>query len=75
MVNETEDFDMPKMKTHSGLSKRLKRTASGQLKRAHAFAYHKAEGKSPKRKRHLRGTTGVSTSDIRRIKDMVTYLK
>lgn len=66
---------MPKMKTHSGLSKRIKRTASGKLTRAHAYAYHKAEGKSPKRKRNLRGTTSVSSSDIRRIKDMVAYLK
>jgi large subunit ribosomal protein L35 len=70
-----EERNMPKMKTHSGLKKRVKKTASGQLMRAHAFAYHKAEGKSPKRKRRLRGTTLVSTSDIRRIKDLVAYLK
>jgi large subunit ribosomal protein L35 len=66
---------MPKMKTHSGMSKRVKRTASGQLKRAHAFAYHKAAAKSPNRKRGLRGTTMVSASDVRRIKQMVAYLK
>lgn len=62
---------MGKMKTHSGLSKRIKRTASGNLKRAHAFAYHKAENKSSKQKRHLRGTTLVSASDYRRIKHMI----
>lgn len=66
---------MPKMKTHSGMSKRVKRTASGQLKRAHAFAYHKAAAKSSKRKRSLRGTTMVSASDVRRIKQMVAYVK
>lgn len=65
---------MPKMKTHSGLSKRLKRTASGKLKRPHAFAYHKAAAKTPKQKRHLRGTTLVSASDMKRIKRMVPYL-
>lgn len=65
---------MAKMKTHSGLSKRVKRTASGKLRRAHGFAYHKAAAKSPKRKRHLRGTTLVSASDMRRIKSMVAYL-
>ena len=64
---------MPKMKTHSGLSKRVKRTGSGQLKRAHAFAYHKAVAKSSKRKRQLRGTTLLSTSDVRRIKQLVSY--
>lgn len=66
---------MPKMKTHSGMSKRVKRTASGKLTRAHAFAYHKSEAKSAKRKRSLRGTTTVSVSDIRRIKQMVSYIK
>ncbi len=66
---------MPKMKTHSGLSKRVKRTASGKLKRSHASAYHKAEAKSPKRKRQLRGTTMVSRSDERRIKQMLVYMK
>ncbi|MCY0888074.1 MAG: 50S ribosomal protein L35 [Alicyclobacillaceae bacterium] len=65
---------MPKMKTHSGLAKRVKRTGSGKLKRAHAFAYHKAETKSSKRKRNLRGTTLVSNSDMKRIKQMVPYL-
>lgn len=65
---------MPKMKTHSGLSKRLKRTASGKLKRSHAFAYHKAEAKTSKRKRHLRGTTTLHPSDQKRIRQMVAYL-
>lgn len=66
---------MPKMKTHSSLSKRVKRTASGKLKRAHAFAYHKSEHKSPARKRRLRGTTLVSKSDQKRIKQLLAYLK
>lgn len=66
---------MPKMKTHSGLSKRVKRTASGKLKRSHAFAYHKAAAKTPKRKRHLRGTTLVSRGDAKRIKQMIAYVK
>lgn len=66
---------MPKMKTHSGTAKRLKRTASGKLKRSHAFAFHKASAKSPKQKRGLRGTTMVSASDMKRIKQMVAYMK
>ncbi|MBX5435999.1 MAG: 50S ribosomal protein L35 [Alicyclobacillaceae bacterium] len=66
---------MLKMKTHSGLAKRLKRTASGKLKRPQAFAYHKAVKKAAKRKRRLRGTTLVSNSDVRRIKHLVSYLK
>lgn len=66
---------MPKMKTHSGLSKRVRRTGTGKLKRSHAFAYHKAQTKSAKRKRSLRGTTLVSGSDYSRIKQLVAYLK
>ena len=31
---------MPKIKTHSGAKKRFKLTASGQVKRAHAFKSH-----------------------------------
>ncbi|QQE77626.1 50S ribosomal protein L35 [Alicyclobacillus sp. SO9] len=62
---------MSKMKTHSGTKKRLKKTASGKLKRAHAFAYHKSEHKSSKRKRRLSGTTVISASDYRRIKHMI----
>lgn len=62
---------MPKMKTHSGTAKRLKRTATGKLKHAHAFAYHKAAHKSAKRKRNLRGTVVISASDNRRIKNMI----
>lgn len=64
---------MPKMKSHSGLSKRVRRTGTGKLKRAHSGAYHKAEAKSQKRKRLLRGTTLVSASDMKRIKQLVAY--
>ncbi|GGJ09584.1 50S ribosomal protein L35 [Alicyclobacillus cellulosilyticus] len=66
---------MPKMKTHSGLSKRVKWTASGKLKRTQAFAYHKAVKKSAKRLRRLSGTTLVSHSDFRRIKRLVSYMR
>lgn len=62
-----------KMKSHSGLKKRVRRTASGKLKHAHAFAYHKSESKSATRKRRLRGTTLVSASDYKRIKQLVAY--
>ena len=42
---------MPKMKSHSGLAKRVKRTASGKLKRGHAYTSHLAANKSQKQKR------------------------
>ena len=39
---------MPKMKTHSGLKKRLKKTASGKLKRGHAYVSHLSHNKTHK---------------------------
>lgn len=59
---------MPKMKSHSGLKKRIKRTGSGKLKRGHAYVSHMAANKSHKQKKHLAKATVVSASDYKRIK-------
>ena len=45
---------MPKMKTHRGAAKRVKRTGSGQLKRSRAFTSHLFANKNTKQKRQLR---------------------
>ena len=42
---------MPKMKTHRGAAKRVKRTSSGKLKRMRAFKSHILTKKDRKRKR------------------------
>ena len=47
---------MPKIKTHSGLKKRLKRTGSGKLKRSHAYISHLSHNKTHKQKKHRRNT-------------------
>lgn len=65
---------MPKMKTKRGAAKRLKRTATGKLKRAGAWKQHKLEGKSPKRRRKLRKGKIVSKSDQQRLQVLVPYL-
>jgi large subunit ribosomal protein L35 len=44
---------MPKVKTNSGAKKRFKVTASGKLKRKHAYLNHILTKKSKKRKRRL----------------------
>ena len=44
---------MPKMKTHRGAAKRLKRTGSGKLKRAKAYKSHILTKKSPKTKAYF----------------------
>ncbi len=65
---------MPKMKTHSGLAKRLKRTGSGKLKRGHAYTSHMFSNKSQDQKRKLRKAGIVSKGDQKRIAPLVTYL-
>ena len=50
---------MPKIKTHSGLKKRLKRTGSGKLKRSHAYISHLSHNKTHKQKKHLAKATVV----------------
>jgi large subunit ribosomal protein L35 len=62
---------MPKMKTHRGAAKRFKKTATGKLKRGHAFKSHILTKKSPKRKRNLRQATLVSGADAKRIKRLL----
>ncbi len=44
---------MPKMKPHKGLSKRVKITAKGKVKRRKAFGAHLMSGKSGNRCRQL----------------------
>ena len=65
---------MPKMKTKRAAAKRFKRTASGLLKRNHAWKRHKLEGKRPKRKRHLRKSALVAKADQPRLDRLVPYL-
>ena len=62
---------MPKMKTHRGLAKRVKKTGSGKLKRSHAYTSHRFHGKTQKQKRHLRKSATVQSTDFKRIKMML----
>jgi large subunit ribosomal protein L35 len=54
---------MPKIKVHSGASKRFKKTAAG-YKRKHANKSHILTKMTTKRKRQLRGTALVHKSDV-----------
>jgi len=53
---------MPKAKTHSGASKRFKKTGAG-YKHKHANRSHILTKMSQKRKRNLRGTSTMNSSD------------
>ena len=65
---------MPKMKTKRSAAKRLKRTASGKLKRRSGWKRHKLESKSPKRKRQLRQAVVVAKVDQPRLDVLVPYI-
>ena len=65
---------MPKMKTKRAAAKRVKRTATGKLKRAQGWKRHKLESKSPKRRGKLRKATLVAKADERRMNRLVPYL-
>ncbi len=65
---------MPKMKTKRGAAKRLRRTASGTLRRAGGWKQHKLEKKNPKRRRRLRAAKLIDKADARRLRVLVPYL-
>jgi large subunit ribosomal protein L35 len=65
---------MPKMKTKRAAAKRVKATASGQLKRQSGWKRHKLESKSPKRRRQLRKATLISEADQPTFRRLVPYL-
>ena len=51
--------------------KRLKKTASGKLKRGHAYVSHLSHNKTHKQKKHLAKSTLVHPSDYKRIKSRI----
>ena len=65
---------MPKMKTKRAAAKRLKRTASGKLKRRSGWKRHMLEAKEPKRRARLRKARMIDPADERRLKTLVPYL-
>ncbi|MFQ6034756.1 MAG: 50S ribosomal protein L35 [Sedimentisphaerales bacterium] len=59
---------MPKQKTHKGLSKRIKITASGKVKHRQAGGSHLMSGKNAKRRRRIDSSaimTGASAETIK----------
>lgn len=65
---------MPKMKTNRGAAKRFKLTGSGQIKRSKAFTSHILTKKTTKRKRNLRKSGLVDSTDIKGIRRILPYL-
>ena len=64
---------MPKLKTHKGAAKRFRITATGKVKRGHAYARHLLTSKTPKRKRNLDIDVIVKDADEGLVKRMLPY--
>jgi large subunit ribosomal protein L35 len=64
---------MPKMKTHRGAAKRIKKTGTGKLKRMRAYKSHILTKKSRKRKRRLRKPDLVAKGDAKRLHKILPY--
>ncbi len=62
---------MPKMKTVSSAKKRFKLTASGKIKRKHAYKSHILTKKATKRKHNLTKFTVVHKADEANVKVML----
>ncbi len=61
------------IKTKKSAAKRFKITASGKVLRSRAGKRHLLQGKRPKRRRSLRGTTAVHSTDEYRIKQSMPF--
>jgi large subunit ribosomal protein L35 len=62
-----------KLKTHKGAAKRFKLTATGKVKRRHAFARHILTKKAAGRKRKLGMATIAAEADTPKIRRMLPY--
>lgn len=61
---------MPKMKTKKALTKRIKVTGTGKVKRGHAYRSHLAQNKTTKQKRQSRKSGLMHQSDLKRFKGL-----
>ncbi|REK12743.1 MAG: 50S ribosomal protein L35 [Planctomycetota bacterium] len=60
---------MPKQKTHKGVKKRFRATASGKVKHRQSGTSHLAARMDQKRKRKLRGTTTLAQQFAEKMKE------
>jgi large subunit ribosomal protein L35 len=62
---------MPKNKTHSGISKRVRVTGRGKILRQQTGLRHRLEVKSSKETRDLSGLVPVAKADLKRVKKLL----
>lgn len=64
---------MPKIKTHSGASKRFKVSKGGKIKLTHAGRRHILTKKSTKLKRGLRKAGFADATNVAQVKRLIPY--
>jgi large subunit ribosomal protein L35 len=62
---------MPKMKTHSGASKRFRITGTGKVMRRRANRNHLLEHKSSRRTRRLANEVTLAPADLKKMKRLL----
>jgi large subunit ribosomal protein L35 len=62
---------MPKMKTNSGAKKRFKVTATGKIKRKHAYHSHILTKKETDQKKRLGKFTVLKDTETKRVKRLL----
>jgi len=67
------EVKMPKIKTNRGAAKRFKTTGSGKVVRNKAFSSHILTKKSTKRKRGLRKSTLVDSTNLKQVARLIPY--
>jgi large subunit ribosomal protein L35 len=65
---------MPKMKTKKAAAKRFRVTGTGKLKRMKAYKSHILTKKSAKRKRNLRKSTIIDSTNLKAMKKILPYI-
>jgi large subunit ribosomal protein L35 len=66
-----DDGDMPKMKTHSGASKRFRLTGTGKVMRRRANRSHYLEHKASTLTRRLKNEVVLAPADSKKIKRLL----
>jgi large subunit ribosomal protein L35 len=62
---------MPKMKSHTGMGKRVRVTGKGRILSEQVGKRHRLESKSSHVTRRMTGTVEVSANDVKRIKKLL----
>lgn len=65
---------MPKMKTNRGAAKRFKATGTGKLTRNKAYGSHILTKKTTKKKRNMRKSTIVDSTNVGALKKLLPYI-